>query len=86
MSASSTKVEINKRFFKAIEILKYLKIIKGLYTFTKSHNINYWNITTIKNNPEKLSLKVEWIAWLCSDYGISSEWILLGKGNFFTYT
>lgn len=57
--------------------------MRGLQTFTNKYGLNRWNINTVKWNPEKSVLKPEWIVYLVRDYGISSEWILLGKGDMF---
>ena len=83
MKISKEGVAITKRFFEAIELLKAQKTIRGLQTFTRNNNINYWNITTVRNNPEVSVLKPEWINFLVTDYDISAEWIITGKGNVF---
>lgn len=83
MNISSEGVAVTKRFFEAIDMLKAQKRMRGLLTFTKAHDINYWNINTVKAQPEVSVLKPEWIVYLVSDYGISADWILLGKGGMF---
>nr|DAI47225.1 MAG TPA: hypothetical protein [Caudoviricetes sp.]DAR63501.1 MAG TPA: hypothetical protein [Caudoviricetes sp.]DAX37892.1 MAG TPA: hypothetical protein [Caudoviricetes sp.] len=75
---SPEATEINKRFFLVIDYLVKKKIIRGLNTFTKMHNINYWNLCTVKNEPERRVLKVEYIAYLAKDFNISLEYILFG--------
>lgn len=75
---SSDATEINKRFFLAIDYLVDIKEIRGLNTFTKMHNINYWNLCTVKKEPERRVLKVEYIAYLAKDFNISLEYILFG--------
>ena len=81
MKISKDGVEITKRFFEAIDMLIAQKRIRGLLTFTKAHDINYWNITTVRNQPEVSVLKPEWLSYLVQDYGISSEWLLTGRGG-----
>lgn len=76
-------VEVTKRFFQAIDMLKSQKKIRGLQTFTREYDINRWNMNTVKFNPELYSLKVEYIVFLCRDFNISPEWVLLGRGNMF---
>lgn len=76
---SPEATEINKRFFLAIDYLVDIKKIRGLNTFTKIHNLNYWNLYTIKKEPERRVLKVEYIAFLAKDFNISLEFILFGK-------
>lgn len=76
---SPEATEINKRFFLAIDYLVEIKKIRGLNTFAKIHNLNYWNLYTVKKEPERRVLKVEYIAFLAKDFNISLEFILFGK-------
>lgn len=76
-------VEVTKRFFEAIDMLKAQKRIRGLQTFTRAYDINRWNINTVKFNPQQNALKTEYCVYLCRDYGISPEWLLLGRGGMF---
>ena len=77
---SPEATEINKRFFLAIDHLVDIKEIRGLYTFTKKHNLNYLNLYTVRKEPGRRVLKVEYIALLAKDFNISLEYILLGNG------
>lgn len=79
MNISKEGIAITKRFFEAIDMLKAQKRMRGLLTYTKAHDINYWNINTVRNQPEVSVLKPEWIAYLVLDYGISADWILTEK-------
>lgn len=83
MTITQEGININKRFFEAIGILKASGVIRGLQTFTRRHNINRWNIVTVRNNPGNSFLKPEWIYFLCQDYNISLEWIFYGTGSFY---
>lgn len=73
--------EITLRFFESLEFLKHDGKIRGIKTFTRKHNINYWNILTLKKEPSKRFLKCEYLAYLVEDYGISADWLLTGRGN-----
>lgn len=83
MKISKEGIEITSRFFESIDMLIAQKRIRGLLTFTKAHDINYWNITTVRNQPEVSVLKPEWLSYLVQDYSISSEWLLTGRGKMF---
>lgn len=83
MKISPEGIAITKRFFEALDMLKAQKRIRGLLTFTKAHNINYWNITTVRNQPESSVLKPEWMVYLIHDYNVSPEWLLTGRGGMF---
>ena len=83
MKISQEGIDITDRFFKALDVLKERKEIRGLQTFTREYEINRWNLNTVKKNPSSSVLKPEWIAYLVRDFGVSSDWVLLGKGNMF---
>lgn len=82
MKISPEGIAVTKRFFEALDMLKAQRKT-NLLTFTKAHAINYWNINTVKNQPEIRVLKPEWITYLVIDYGISADWILTGRGSMF---
>ena len=78
-----TERAIADRFFYAIEVLSERKVIRGLQTFTRRHDINYGNMNTLKNHRDRNSIKTEYLAFLAQDYGVSCEWLLLGNGDMF---
>ena len=73
-------VAITKRFFLALETLQMQKKIRGLRTFTERYGLNYWNVNTLKAEPERRLLKTEYLTYLVRDYGVSAEWLILGTG------
>ncbi len=81
MNISKEGIAVTNRFFEAIDMLIAQKRVRGLQIFTRQYNINRWNLSTVKHNSDKSVLKPEWIVYLVRDFNISSEWILLGKGN-----
>lgn len=84
MNISPTGVAITDRFFEAIEILRSEKRLRGLQTLTRNHGLNYGNVAFIKSHRNTSVLKPEILAYLAKDYGISCEWLLLGKGPVFS--
>lgn len=83
MNITQDGIAITNRFFQAIAILKAEKRMRGLQTFTRNHNLNRWNMVTLRDDPSSRYLQPEWIAWLCKDYNISLEWIIYGTGTFY---
>lgn len=75
--------EIAKRFFLALDALKMQGKMHGILQFTKKHNINRWNLYTVKDNPERVALKPEYIYYMCKDYNVSLNWIFFGTGDFY---
>ena len=53
-------------------------------TFTDRYNINYWNLSTLRKEPDRRLLKPEWLSHLVQDYQVNANWLLIGVGNMFT--
>ena len=83
ITISNEGANITRRFFLALETLQVKKELRGLKSFTDRYGLNYWNISTLRKEPEKRILKAEWLAYLVSDYNISVEWLLTGRGSMF---
>lgn len=79
MKISEEGIAISNRFFAAMAMLKGQKRIRGLQTFTRRHGLNRWNVNQVRFHPDRSVLKPEWIVYMHRDYGISVEWIVLGK-------
>lgn len=78
---SPEAIAITKRFFLAIDYLIATRKIRGLNTFAKKYNINYWNLRTVRDEPEKRFLKVEYVAYIVGDFNVCPEYILFGYGS-----
>lgn len=79
MDISEEGAAITERFFEAVGRLKAEKRIRGLQTLTTKYGWNRWNLQTLRAEPRRRVLKPELIAALVRDYGVSAEWLLLGK-------
>ena len=77
-------IKIVERFFKAIYDLKERKVIRGKQTFTRKYGINNRNFWQLEQDKSRDILQLVWIAHLVTDYGVSAEWILTGKGDMYT--
>lgn len=83
MKISQDGIAITKRFFLAIDVLITQKKIRGLNTFTKKHDINYWNLCTLRNDPQIRVLKPEYLSYIVTDFNVSPTWLLTGIGSMF---
>lgn len=83
LNISEDAIAITGRFFEAINALRDLKKIRGLKTITQRYGLNYWNMSTLKKEPNKRILKPEYLMYLARDYDVSANWLLLGIGNMF---
>lgn len=83
--------EIQRRFFEAIDLLIESDRIKSLQSFCNEYGLHrpkYSNIRTRTKDESKPGtgykfIDLDALAYLVSDYGVSSEWLLLGKGGMF---
>ncbi|KAA6350930.1 hypothetical protein EZS27_001777 [termite gut metagenome] len=87
-------LSIQRRFFDALDIMIDSGKTNGLLTFCKDHNLNrvkYSNIRTEMRNPHVAKatnykvIDLDALAYLCKDFNVSSDWLLLGKGGMFKH-
>lgn len=87
--------DIQHRFFEVLdEEISKSKKIGGLKGFCEKHNLNrvkYANIRSEINKPKDQRKETNYkiidldaLTYLCSDFGISPEWLLLGRGKKYT--
>jgi hypothetical protein len=82
---------IQGRFFQAIDLLIQSGKIAGLQTFCNKYGLHrpkYSNLRSAETNrdvnaPGYKFIDIDALAYLAADYGISSDWLLLGKGSMF---
>lgn len=71
------------RFFRALDILKGSKIIRGKNTFARRYNIDGRNFYKIEKDHSRDIFQVEWLSALVADYKINPLWLLCGQEPFF---
>lgn len=81
-------LDIQRRFFEAIARAKELGIINGIKPFCEKHNLNRTKYYCIKSDLEKpieeklyKAIDIDALLYVCTDLGVSPEWLLLGRGN-----
>jgi len=87
-SINPQAIEIQKRFFQALEMAIQDKAINGIKGFCEDHDLNrvkYQRIKTAIQNPDAEPLykiiDIDALLYICKDYNVSPEWLLLGKGK-----
>jgi hypothetical protein len=86
-------IEIQKRFFEALEIAIESGQINGLKGFCENHALNrvkYCNIKAELNKPHSERkesnykiIDLDALAYICNDFKVSPEWLLSGRGKMF---
>jgi len=77
---SEQSQQITKRFFEAIKELKKRKITTK-NKFSIKYGINTRNFWKLEKNMEKDILQLHWLQILVTDYNISADWLLTGRGE-----
>ena len=72
------------RFFEALYRLKADHIIRGKQTFTARCDINRWNLNTLEKDMSRDIFQAAWLSYLVTEYGVSAQWLLTGRGEFYT--
>ena len=74
-------LELTRRFFRALDTLRERGDIRGVNTFVNRYNIESKSLRRSKDHVSRI--KPDWLIFLCRDYGISTQWLLLGQGRMF---
>lgn len=74
-------IAITQRFFECLDYLVSSKIIRGEKTFCDLFKINRGNLYSIRKNPDKYSIRPQYIYYICKEYNISETYIILGVGD-----
>lgn len=87
-SINPQAIEIQRRFFEALDLAISLGKISGLKGFCDDHKFNRTKYSRIKNSLDKpieettyKMIDLDALSALCRDFGVSAEWLLLGRGK-----
>lgn len=76
-------IAIISRFFAAIDALIAMKKLKSMGTYCRLYGIDKSNFYAQKRDYNKGHFQVSWLVPLAKDFNVSSDWVLLGKGEMF---
>lgn len=80
---TSDSQKIVERFFEVIYDLKARRVIRGKQTFTRAYGIDRWNFNKVEADKSRDIFQISWLAYLVNDFGVSSEWLMTGRGDMY---
>ena len=87
-SINQKALSIQRRFFEALDFAISSGASSGLKGFCEDHNFNrtkYSKIRSCIGKPiDEMTYKlidIDALACLCDDFGVSTDWLLLGRGE-----
>ncbi len=76
-------VKIIERFFHVFELLIANNELRGIKTFTDKYDINRRNFYHSMSDHTRDIFQMAWLTYLIEDFGVSSQWLMTGKGEIF---
>jgi hypothetical protein len=87
-SVNPKSVNISRRFFQALELAISRGKIANLKSFCQDHDLNRVKYATMKTqinleleNMRYKTIDLDALAAICTDFEVSAEWLLLGRGK-----
>jgi hypothetical protein len=75
--------QIMERFYSALDAIIAKKVIRGVQTYCRLHDIDRRNFIAQRKNPNRGWFQVSWLQPMVRDYGVNAEWLLTGQGSMF---
>ena len=76
-------IEIMNRFYEAVSVLILHKKIRGIQTYCNLAGIDRRHFYAQKKEISRGWFQMAWMLPLIKEFGVSSDWLLLGKGSIF---
>jgi len=73
-------IDINRRFFEAIDFLVQQGRLQGRKTFATIYDLNWGNFYRLRKEPQR-EFQLWYLARLVSDFDINATWLLTGAGS-----
>ena len=74
-------IAVMERFYQALDTLVATKTIQGIQTYCNEFEIDKRHLYAQKKDLNKGFFEVYWILPLIQNFGVSSDWLLFGKGE-----
>lgn len=76
-------IDTISRFYEALDMIISQKKIRGIKTYCTDYQIDRRNLYTQREDKNRGFFEVYWLIPLIKDFGVSSDWLLLGRGGMF---
>lgn len=80
---SEDTLAIMERFYAALDVALQNKLIKNITTFCRDNSIDKGHFYAQRKDLGRGLFQVGWLVPLVRDCGVSSQWLLTGKGTMF---
>lgn len=77
-------IQIIDRFYQSVNMLIAQGALKSKRAFAVNHNIERTSFSRCETEQESDRFQLIWITYLVTEYPISLEWIMTGKGGMLT--
>lgn len=74
---------IMERYFSALDAVLQNNLVKNLTTYCDEHKVDRRHLYAQRKDPDRGFFEVGWLVPLINNYGVSSSWLLTGKGVMF---
>jgi hypothetical protein len=76
---NSVGIEINHRFFAAIDYLIIIGKLRGQKSFATIYHVNWGNLYRLRREPQR-EFNMAFLNYIVTDFGVSAQWLLTGHG------
>lgn len=87
-SINTEALDIQRRFFEALDTAIMLGRVDSLTAFCDDHNFNRTKYSRIRNTIDKPMeerlykiIDIDALSAICKDFGVSADWLLTGRGK-----
>lgn len=82
MNSPITK-QIIERFYSALDAIIEMDKIAGIATYCRLYDIDRRNFYAQRKDLDRGYFQVSWLYPMVNEYGVSAEWLILGRGRMF---
>jgi hypothetical protein len=82
-SITDESKQIMERFYSALDAIIAKKVIRGVNTYCRLHDIDRRNFIAQRKDLNRGWFQLSWLIPMVKEYDVNSEWLLTGFGKMF---